>query len=235
MADQVTDIRSLAQGRTGPTLLALGLAILATPFAAIAIMLASVDSSGESAPVELDLVIEMALVAVLVGALVGRTIGGLAVRRRPILGMALAIATAWPAALATLPIVPGLLGRQYAAVKICIDSCSPVILGDSAGSAIAGYGLSVVVTSVYAVPAAGILLLIAWFLARRRRRWLQAVLVAAAVVALSSWSMWSGPLAAAALVAGALIWIVPYWPDPDPAALDQPVDTPVPGWGPGSS
>ena len=228
----IDPIRSLANRRGGPTLLDLALAIISIPFATLAIILVGVDSHADPTPVDTGLAVAMALVAVVVGALVGGTLGGLVVRRRPLLGLALAIGTAWPTALATLSIVPGIVGREYGAVRLCIDSCSPVIRGDSALSAIAGYGVSLLFTAAVAVPAAGILLFIAWELGRRRRRGLQPVFVAAAVVAIDSWSMWSGALAAAALVVGALVWVLPYGPRGEAGAIDLPGDPPVPpGWG----
>lgn len=228
----IDPIRSLANRRGGPTFFALALAIISIPFATLAIMLAGVDSSGDPTPVDTGLALVMALVAVVAGALVGGTLGGLVVRRRPLLGLGLAIGSAWPTALATLSIVPGLVGREYGAVRMCFDSCSPVIRGDSTLSAIAGYGISLLFTAIVAVPAAGILLFIAWELGRRRRRALQPVFVAAAVVAIDSWSMWSGALAAAALVAGSLVWVLPHRPGAEAGAIDPPDDAPVPpGWG----
>jgi len=227
----ITGLRSIAARPGGPTILALGLAVLSIPFATAAIVLAAVDGSGDPAAMDLDLAIVMAVAAVVAGALAGGTIGGFAVRRRPYLGLALAIGAAWPVALATLSIVPGLIDRAYGAVRLCFDSCSPIIRSDSALSAIGGYGVSVLMTAAIAVPAAGLLLFLGWELGRRRRRTLQALFVAGAVVAVDSWSMWNGALAAATLAVGALIWFAP-WRPVDAAGNDVPAAPPVPpGWG----
>lgn len=227
----VARLRSIAARPGGPTILALGLAVLAIPFAVAAIVLAAVDGSGDPTGMDLDLAVVMALAAVVAGALVGGTIGGLAVRRRPYLGLALAIGTAWPVALATLSIVPGLLDRPYGAVRLCFDSCSSIIRSDSALSAIGGYGVSVLLMAAIGVPAAGLLLFLGWEMGRRRRRTVQALCVAAAVVAVDAWSMWAGALAAAALVVGALTWFAP-WRPVDAAGDVLPAAPPVPpGWG----
>jgi len=231
----VAGLRSIAARPGGPTIVALGFAVLSIPFATAAIVSVAVDAAGDPVSVDLDLALVMAVVAVLAGALVGGAIGGLAVRRRPDLGLALAIGTAWPAAVATLSIVPVLLGRDYRAVRLCIDSCSAVIRGDSALSAIGGYAISVVFTALYAVPAAGILLLVAWELGRRRHRKLRSIFVASAIVAIDGWSMSTGLPAAAALVVGALVWAMTCRTEASSASI-QPsgpsADPPLPpGWG----
>lgn len=227
-----TRIRGLAQGPAGPTVLAIGLAVLATPFGAWAITRAAVDGSGQPAFVDPGLAIGMSLLATLVGAVVGGTVGGLVVRRNPTGGMVLALATAWPAALATLPVVPALLGRHYGGVGLCIDSCGPVITSEALGSAISSYLISVMFGATYSVVATVVLLVIAWRLARRRRA-VKAALYLAVVIAINAWSMYSGAFAAVALVVGVVVWVAPYWPWHQPVGADDELrGTPAPpGWG----
>lgn len=195
----------------GPIALASALGILATPFAAAAIMLVSID------PMPADLALVMGLVAVLAGGLVGGLIGGLFVRRRPNLAAGLAVAVAWPAAFATLPITPTLFGQSYAAVETCINSCSPSIRSVEAMSAINAYILSLIFTATIAVPVAIILLLFAMVLGRRGKRTASLVLAVAAVVAINAWSMAVAWPAALALAVGVLVWVRPYRTPSEPA------------------
>jgi hypothetical protein len=201
---------TIAERPYGPIVLACGLAVLSTPLAVAAVMLASVDAAGDPKSVPLGLAVPIAFVAVLAGGLVGGTIGALAVRRRTILGMVLAVAAAWPAALATLSITPALIGGSYAAYRTCIDSCGPALSSDRPSSAIAAYAVATVVTAAYAVPIAIVLLVVGWIAGSRGHRGAQAGLSVGAIVAINAWSMSAGLPAAVALIAGVAVWVVPY-------------------------
>lgn len=63
----------------------------------------------------------IALVAVVTAGYIGGAIGGRFVRRAPLLGLLLAVAIAWPVAIATLPILPTLAGEAYATGYVCIE------------------------------------------------------------------------------------------------------------------
>ena len=201
---------TIAERPYGPIVLACGLAVLSTPLAVAAVMLASVDAAGDPKSISLVLAVPIAFVAVLAGGLVGGTIGALVVRRRTILGMVLAVATAWPAALATLSITPALIGGSYAAYRSCFDSCAPALSSDRPSSAISSYAVATIITAAYAVPIAIVLLVVGAIAGSRGHRGAQAGLSVAAIVAINSWSMAAGLPAAVALIAGVAIWIVPY-------------------------
>ena len=201
----------LAQARFGPLLLALALALVSTPLAALTIIGVATNAHGNPQPIGVDLALKMALLAVLAGALAGGSVGGIVVRRRPVQGLALAVAVAWPVAIATLPVVPNLLGTHLYAAKGCVDTCFPLIDSASPASALWGYVLATAGGTVYSlIPA----LLLVWGgrrAARQGRQQAAAGLWLGAVLAINWGSMFLGAQAGAGLLVGAVLWVVPYW------------------------
>ncbi len=201
----------LTQSPFGPLLLAIALALASTPLAMLAIAMTATDELGNPQPIDPAVALTMALVAVVAGALAGGSAGGLIVRRRPIAGLLLAVAVSWPVAASTLSVVPNLLGSQFYAVTICIDSCEPFIDAASPSTALWAYIVTVPVgLALSFIPVIGFVS-IGWLAAKRGQRRLVAGLGLAAVVGFNAWSMYVGWVAAAALVVGAVLWVAPYW------------------------
>lgn len=176
----------------------------------LAIAMSTTDEQGHPQPTDPGLTLTMALVAVLAGALTGGSAGGLIVRRSPIAGLLLAVALAWPVAASTLSVVPYLLGSPFYAVTICIDGCASFIDATNPGTALGAYIFTVPVgVATGFIPGIGFAS-IARLAAKRGQRRLVAALGLAIVVAFNSWTMLVGWVAAAALVAGAVLWVAPY-------------------------
>jgi hypothetical protein len=221
----MTALRRLVRSPIGPTLTALVLALISAPFVAFAIVRESVPPwiGPFDEPVDPGIAIAIACIAVIAGGLVGGTIGGRLLRRSPVAGLLVAVAVAWPIAIATLPMVPTLLGVEYRTAFGCISSCNPTIrAGDLASGAIS-YAASVFSGVFLIVPPVGALALAiaAWVASRRHRPIVAIVLGLSAVTSYNFWSIvgsssWhslggaEGPFAL--LVIGAVMWVALYWP-----------------------
>ena len=196
-----------------PILLALALALASTPIAAIGIAFPTPGQDFERVPpVDVDLVLPMALLAVLVGGLAGGALGGALVRRHPVGGLVVAGMVAWPAALATLPLVPGFVGRPFGDVALCIGSCSVSISGTGPASAVIAYLASFIPGTSGPIELSVVLALIAWVAVDRGRRRLAAALGLGAMVSFNFVSMASAVPAAVALVGGLVLWTAAFWP-----------------------
>jgi hypothetical protein len=129
--------------RPGPITVALFLALVSTPFAALSIRAVSTGTvNSPREPVEYLAAAGMALVAVLVAGLVAGALGGAIARYWPVAGLVTAVFVAWPVAIATLPFAAAVLGVTYEAVWICVDSCFPTIRDSELSSGIGAYLLS---------------------------------------------------------------------------------------------
>ena len=234
-AEPAGGIRRLLDARFGPLALALVLALASTPIAAIGIIVSTMSPDIQYyplPPLDVDLALAMALLAVVTGGLAGGAIAGARVRRHPVGGLFLAGLIAWPAAVATLPLVSGLLGRPFAAVLICVDSCSPLIKGSALESGLTSY-LGSLFLGVFGPLEVGVVLaLAAWVAVDRGHRRSAAVLGLGAVVSFNLVSMAAAVPAAVALVGGTILWTAAFWPRsaprPDDRAWPSPDPTPDP-------
>jgi hypothetical protein len=198
-----------------PRFAALCLGLLSTPFAVAAIVSSSTPPYGNRdgvEPVSFGVALLVALGAVTAGSLAGGILGGSVVRKQPVLGLALALVVAWPVAIATLPLLPALLGWPYQAY-VCTDGCTPWITAEVPLSGLTEYA-GMLATALYGPgEVAGVLALIAIVLARSNHRIFASVFTIAAFVALNFWSIAATPgatTAMIALVAGSVIWAGPY-------------------------
>jgi hypothetical protein len=207
--------------RPGPIAVALLLALVSTPLAALSIWAASTGTvNSPRQPVDyLDAVL-MGLVAVLVAGLVAGALGGAIARHRPVAGLVVAVFVAWPVAIAMLPFAAALYGIEYGGVWICFDACSPGIRGDSLSSGIGTYLFSFVIGVLGPVEVGVLLLGIGFGFSLRGHPVVASALGLAGFVAFNWWTIgpagfgsWPyGIPAAAALVVGAAAWIQPMWP-----------------------
>ena len=142
--------------RYGPLIAAVMLAWVSTPFAALSILgssVSTVTTPGTLVPLTFIQALAMAFVAVTAAALAAGTLAGAFVRRRPVLGLSIAVFLAWPIAIATLPVLPALLGWPFRAAMLCISACNPMLSGDAPLSGLIAYGQTLLVD--LAGPARG--------------------------------------------------------------------------------
>jgi hypothetical protein len=221
----------------GPVLSALGLGVLSTPIAAGAIASLRVSTWDHAAALsDRDLAGPMALLAVVAAGLVAGLVAGSFVRQSPIGGLCLAVLIAWPVAVATLPILPALARVGFAGLEVCLDSCGghPAVSADLRSGVALFFG-SLLLDVIFIVPAvlAVVLAVVGRRVGRHRRRVLGAALGLAAVSCAYAW--WAVAerltsedvrlygqsdvpfgdpgLAFACLVAGAVVWVLPWWRD----------------------
>lgn len=230
-------IQRVAARRWGSLILALGLAVLSIPFAAISIRAVSEFTTsypeGYVAPIGWEAAIAMATAAVLLAAVVAGTVAGFVVRRRPVGGLILALFLAWPVAIASLPLLPAVFGIPYQGVWFCFDSCAPLI-SSSPLSAATNYVLAVWIGVIGPIEIAAILAGLGYWASRRRHRTASAVLGMAAWVAFNAWIIVfptsktvPGTLPAAiALLVGCAIWASAYMPAAAPA-MESPDPSPA--------
>lgn len=229
-------IRRFLDSFVGPLALALVLAVASTPIVAMGILGSTEDDSGSyyvGHPLTDGLILSMALLAVIVGALAGGILGGVVVRRHPVAGLFAAGIVAWPAAVATLPLVAGLTYQRFGAIFMCIDSCSPLLSGASLDSGLTTYGGSVLFGSIlfetrlyglgsplngFALIGLSIVLTVAAaILGHRRHRLIATLLALGAIVSFNFLSMTAAPPAALALCVGLLLWSAAFWSPVPPA------------------
>jgi len=207
--------------RPGPISSALFLALVSTPFAALSIQAVSTGTvNSPRQPVDALDAAGMALMTVLVAGLVAGALGGAIARYWPVAGLVVAVFVAWPVAIAMLPSAAAVIGIEYKGAWICIDGCFPWIRDDSLTSGIGAY-LSSFFLEAFGPVEVGVLLLLAGFGCSRLRLPLVASgFGLAGFVAVNWWTIapagfgsWPyGVPAAAALVVGAAVWILPMWP-----------------------
>jgi hypothetical protein len=213
--------RRVVDRRGGPIIVALGLALVSTPFAAVAIHSSSIPLEPGyclqpacypgRGPISIEMALLMALLAVTAAAVVGGGLGGALGATRPIGGLLVAVFVAWPVAIATLPILPTLTGVPYFGVDFCLPNCEPMIVAGVPLSGVSAYGWSLYLGLTGLVEVGALLALIAFAFARWRHRRIAAVIGLAAFVSLNLWSVIEALPAAAALIVGAVIWVVPFW------------------------
>ena len=217
-AEQVSPFDRLIKSRLSPTFLAVGLALLSTPFVATALVGASISpcsacSADGAQPISLASAVAIAIVAVGAAGFVGGAVGGWFVRRSPLRGLFVAVAVAWPVAVTTLPIVPTLRGETYGTGYVCIDTCSAQILSGQPLSGLTAYAQSVFFGAIFILPPALAIgfAIAAWVARRRDHARLTAALGLAACGSINLWSVTDAGLPFLCLVVGALIWVSPYW------------------------
>jgi hypothetical protein len=234
----MTALRSFVRSPIGPTATAVALGFASAPFVALTIVTESSPPFGRAGPfetpVDLPTAIGIACLAVLAGGLIGGTLGGRLIRRSPVAALLVAIAVAWPSAIATLPIVPTLLHVDYHSGFVCFSSCSPSINSGDVASGATSYVGSVISGGLLVFPPIGALVfaIAAWFASRRHWKRLAVGLGLCAITLFNFFSILGGSwlnLGGAAgsfalLVFGAVTWVVPHWQSPsDPSRV-----TPVP-------
>jgi hypothetical protein len=218
-------VRSMARDRVtwrpGPIASAVFLALVSTPFAALSIQAVSTGAvNSPREPVEYLDAAGMALVAVLVAGVVAGALGGAISRHWPVAGLVVAVFVAWPVAIAMLPFTAALLGIEYGGVWICIDGCFPWIRDDSLTSGIGAYLSSFFLEAFGPVEVGALLLLAGFGFSRYRLPVVASGFGLAGFVAVNWWTIapagfgsWPyGVAAAATLVVGASVWILPMWP-----------------------
>lgn len=199
-------------GRFGPLKLALVLAFLATPAVFVYIGFPDwrtyyKDAGRPPLPAEAFL---MAVFAVGAAGVAGGAMGALVVRRRPVIGLAIAMTVAWPVAIASLPIVPTVLRIPWATSDVCLFTCSGEIRAGDLLSGAAAYaesleGLVVMAmfTGIVAVPVILVLGYLAW---QTHIRPFGAAVVVGAYGWANFMSVSAAPLPFIALAVGVLIW-----------------------------
>ena len=205
---------------TGAVVLAVALSVLSTPVAAISIQAVSPAPPwwpDSQRAIPLDEALRIAFPVVIVAGVVGGGLGGLIVRRQPVGGLFVAMASAWLAAIVATPVLAWVLGIAYNGAWWCFDGCEPALTTRVVWSGAVSYLES------FALAIAGPLELAVAFAAYGRRfsgrgrRRLSAALAIATFLALNFWTFaaFANPLgnipAVAALVIGAVIWVIPYW------------------------
>jgi hypothetical protein len=195
-----------------PVARGVALALLATPFAALAIHSASATDRGfdPHPPVSLDIALRLAIAAVLAAGVIASLIGERVARRRPVAGVVVATLVAWAVAIGAIPIASSLLGLPYEGAWVCIDACEAQLRGSDPASGFAALAESHLLDLVGPLEVAAPLAVAAWALSRSGRRRAAAATGIAAVVALNAWSMWFALPAAAALAFGAFLWVHPF-------------------------
>lgn len=128
--------------RHGPLIAAVMLGLISAPIAALSILDAAVPTASGGAtlaPLTFLQALAMAVVCVLAAAAVAGSLAGAVVRRRPVLGFAIALFAAWPIAIGVLPLLPAAAGWPYEAARICFLSCSSTLLADMPQSGVIAY------------------------------------------------------------------------------------------------
>jgi MFS family permease len=205
--------------RYGPLIAAVILGWISAPFAALSIIASSSPVStapGSLVPLTFLQALSMAFVAVTAAALVGGLLGGALVRRRPVLGFATALFVAWPVAIATLPLLPSLVGWPYRGAMLCISACNAMLSADAPLSGFTAYAQTLVGDLWGPGEVAGILAVVAIVLARTGHRLFASAFVIATFLGVNFWSaFWNisqaAPVAAIALIVGSIVWVAPYW------------------------
>lgn len=136
-----TVLRVLA-GSSGPTVLALFLALLSLPLVVLSLDVVSyypgvpLGTQGNEVSL-LDLGRwSGAGGAVFGSALVAGTVGGMAFRRNAVFAGLAAFLLAWMVAIAALPLLPALLGQEVGFAYSCLDSCGPALSSSNPTQAI---------------------------------------------------------------------------------------------------
>jgi hypothetical protein len=149
------------------------------------------------------------LVAAVLSALVGATAGARLARRHATTGSLVAILLGWTIAVTVVPVLTATAGVPLQAGVVCIDSCTPTIVGSEAGSgAEALYG-AVMFAGFFVIPAGvALVLLIAGLLAGYVHRPIAAtLLLLLSLAALMAWALLFGALVAfASLAVGVMAW-----------------------------
>jgi hypothetical protein len=154
----------------------------------------------------------IALIAVSAAAIAGGTLGGLLLPRRPLLGLFVALAVAWPVAIASLPLGPWLTHTPYQAGVFCFDYCSANLQGSHPLSGVGVYLVGGVIGVVAVVPVV-VAAIASWLAVRARRRQrttLAAAIVILAYLPLQVWFLLEvdAVVPLACLAIGAYIWSV---------------------------
>jgi hypothetical protein len=190
----------------GCVVLAVLLGAASVPLGALSIAAFATDATGD--PVSMDPVhaIVMALVACLAGAAVGGAVAAAVVPRHPSAAIWLAIAVAWPVAIATIPFSARLVGTEYFGGYLCFDTCAAMVDSNDPSATFLGYALTVILPIVFTGIGALVALVIAWLDRRSGHPGVSAVAAGASIVILNIWTMALATAAATALVGGVGIW-----------------------------
>jgi len=150
----------------------------------------------------------LAACAVLAASAVGGACGGFFVRRHPVGATLVAIATAWPVAIAVLPFAAARLGIDLRLARACFFNCSANLTSENPGSGLVAYAQSLVVGAMLLVPLAVAAVLFLAAAIRRRRSVMSACwLVVAAYGALHVVAiLLGGGIAFICLAVGVVTW-----------------------------
>ena len=146
-------LERLGAGPFGPVKVAIALAIPSSLLVAAAFLLPPVfEVDARFQPPSLAGSVIVALIATLGAAAAGGAIGGLAVRRHPTIGTILALAIAWPVAVALVPVAARLAGVAFETAYSCFDTCGPMVHDRDPMSGVGAYLISAFVSMVTIVP-----------------------------------------------------------------------------------
>ena len=146
-------LEGLAEGRSGPSKLAVALAIASIPLVGLSFLLPPLFEVDEQfTPPQVLHAFVIAAVATLGAAIAGGGIGGLVVRTRPTLGALLALAIAWPLAVALVSVIPALLKLPFETAYSCFDTCGPTVHSRDPASGAGIYLVSTVISLLTIVP-----------------------------------------------------------------------------------
>jgi hypothetical protein len=147
--------------------------------------------------------------AAVLSALAGATAGARLARRHATSGSLVAILLGWTIAVAVVPMLTATAGVPLQAGVVCIDSCTPTIVGSEAGSGVEALYGAVVFAGFFVIPAGvALVLLIAGLIAGYVHRPIAAtLLLLLSLAALMAWALMYGALVAfVCLAVGVMAW-----------------------------
>lgn len=146
--------------------------------------------------------------AVLPAAIVGGWLGGMLVLTRPAASVLVAIASAWPLAIALLPIGAAALAVPMQTAVVCIDACTVELTYRNAASGLEAYITSMVagmgIGGFGVIPAA--IAGIGWWTTRRSGPTPRIIATVVSYAAFHFWSVLYGTLPFLCLSVGAVAW-----------------------------
>lgn len=160
-------------------------------------------------PLAVEEAMALSLVAVLAASTVGGGLAGRTLARHRTSAPLLAVAVAWPTAIAILPIAASVLGIPLRAGIVCLSGCSATLTDERAVSGIDAYLNATAlgaVTLVTSLPALGVALGGVW-LGRRGHHSTSAGAMVIGYGCLNVWSiLLGGAVPFLLLAAGVLVW-----------------------------
>jgi hypothetical protein len=214
----------LGAGSWGPVRLALVLGVPTLPVVTWALANPTLPESSAGTSIRLGDALQIAIIGVVAASLAGGFVGG-RLAHRPTLSVFAALAVAWFIGMASLSVVPALLGIQFVGAVFCMDGCQPLVTGANPLSGAFAWAEGVAMSTITIAPPiiAGVLLVYSRRLARRGERVGASALIVAAQAA-AQWIVFVGGGVPAIAVyvclgAGVVIWANVIVPVPEQPSI----------------